>query len=252
MLIEILFYVCYNFLGENMKAIIFDFDGTLTYKNSNIWRSIWEGLGYDVSAGSLYSNLYSKFIRKEINYQQWCDLTCQAFKKFNLNKKFIDNISTKIRLLPGIKNLLEFLKKKGVSLHLVSGGIKSVIEDVLGENTKYFDSINANVFVFNNENYLDYIRGTEFDYEHKATFIEKLKERNCLKGEDICFIGNGDNDEWAYLSGCKTICVNPDNVDVNNKLKWNIVFRNLNDLEDLIPVFKKIFITSLTDEENSF
>ena len=31
-----------------IKTIMFDFDGTLTYKTKNTWKAIWEELGYDI------------------------------------------------------------------------------------------------------------------------------------------------------------------------------------------------------------
>ena len=41
-----------------MKAVFFDFDGTLTHKSKNIWQKIWSRLGYDLGEGSLYRKLY--------------------------------------------------------------------------------------------------------------------------------------------------------------------------------------------------
>ena len=42
------------------KAIVFDFDGTLTKKDQNIWKMLWEKCGYDTGPKSLYVNLYIK------------------------------------------------------------------------------------------------------------------------------------------------------------------------------------------------
>ena len=46
-----------------MKAVFFDFDGTLTCKSPNIWKSIWEELGYDTGAGSEYKKQLDRLVR---------------------------------------------------------------------------------------------------------------------------------------------------------------------------------------------
>ena len=63
-----------------MKAVVFDFDGTLTYKSRNVWKAIWQDLGYDISKESYFAQIYMAFIRKEISHQKWCYLTCEKFK----------------------------------------------------------------------------------------------------------------------------------------------------------------------------
>ena len=68
-----------------IKAIVFDFDGTLTKRNQNIWKMLWEACGYTTDKQSLYAKLYVKHvITKEITRKQWFDLTCEAFKRKNL------------------------------------------------------------------------------------------------------------------------------------------------------------------------
>ena len=46
-----------------MKAIFFDFDGTLTYDCPNIWKSIWAELGYSVQSGSEYKRQLNAFLK---------------------------------------------------------------------------------------------------------------------------------------------------------------------------------------------
>ena len=37
-----------------MKAVMFDFDGTITKSNGNIWKELWNDLGYFTGQESLY------------------------------------------------------------------------------------------------------------------------------------------------------------------------------------------------------
>ena len=81
-------------IKNEKKAIVFDFDGTLTKKNQNIWKMLWETCGYPTDKTSLYAKLYvSHVIKKEITRKQWFDLTCEAFKKKNLDfKDFLNSL----------------------------------------------------------------------------------------------------------------------------------------------------------------
>ena len=219
-----------------MKAVFFDFDGTLTYRSPNIWKKIWEYCGYEIDKSSYFARLYSDFINNRITHQQWCDLTCEMFIYSGIKREHIESISKKLTPISGLTETLQSLKDDGYSLHIVSGSIDSVIRSVLGDNVKYFDSINSNSFVYDKDGYLTYIQGTNYDFEGKARFITEYKEQTNTPSKDLIFVGNGDNDEWAHLSGCKTICINPENTDSSNTNKWHKSLDNVSNLTDILPL----------------
>ncbi len=221
-----------------MKAVFFDFDGTLTYKNSNIWKEIWKRCGYDTSRDSYYSKLYSSFISKNITHQQWCDLTCNEFVKAHFTKSDLDDLVDNIQLIDGLSETLSALKENGYSIHIVSGSIDACIDRLLGDNKKYFDSINCNNMVFDENGYLCGIKGTNYDFEGKAKFIEEFKQQTNAKASDLVFVGNGDNDEWAHLAGCKTICINPENTDSNDTKKWHTSIDGVSNLTAILPLLE--------------
>lgn len=216
------------------KAIVFDFDGTLTKKDQNIWKMLWEKCGYDTGPKSLYVNLYIKHrINREISRQDWFDTTCMAFKIKHMNRKSLIDVSKKIELLPGTEKLIKTLYDKGYKLYIVSGCIKETIELVLGDLTKYFTHIESNTCEFDNAGYLTKLIPTKYDYEGKADFVEALKNHG-YDQKNIVFVGNGDNDEWVYKTGCTTICINPSIAEYTNKTKWNKVYHDINDITNLM------------------
>ena len=239
--IELNTSICYYSCGVNiMKAVFFDFDGTLTYKSPNIWKEIWKFCGYDTNKLSFFAKLYHDFMNGRITHQRWCDLTCLMFIAEGLQITDVELISKKLNPIEGLTETLQALKNNGYSLHIVSGSIDSVIRSVLGDNVKYFDSINANTFIYDEDGYLTYIQGTNYDFEGKAKFITEYKQLTNSNGKDLIFIGNGDNDEWAHLSGCKTICINPENTDSSNTSKWHKCLDNVSNLTDILPLFGDI------------
>lgn len=221
-----------------MKAVFFDFDGTLTYKGPNIWKSIWAELGYDTTAGSEYKRQLDAFLNGDITYQEWCDETLACYIEKDMDLNTLNKVSKNITLIKGATETFKTLKEKGYALHIISGNVVDVIEKVLGENVKYFDSINANDFCFDNNNRLTFIKGTEYDCEGKAKFIEEYIQKTNSKSSELYFVGNGFNDEWAYLSGCNTICINPDETEQTNTIKWHKVIENLTDLREILPCIK--------------
>ena len=228
-----------------MKTIFFDFDGTLTLKSPNIWRAIWEKLGYEIGEGSYYRLLYKKFMEKKITHQEWCDLTCEAFAKRGMNRELLKSLSSNIRLISGVKETFKALKENGFEIFVLSGNVIEVIEDALGENVKLLDAVMANVFVFDENGRLEKIAGTNYDFEGKAKFIEEYKEKTYSKPEDLYFVGNGGNDEWAHLSGCHTICINPDGTDTDDKQKWH---KNLGEVSDLTLILKELNLDNYENE----
>ena len=216
-----------------MKIVVFDFDGTLTEKRGNLWRKIWQELGYDVGPSSYYFELLNDFLNGKIDYELWCELTCKAFQEKRFSKQMFLQMINEIKLMPGAKELIEQLSLKGVELHIVSGNFVSAIKNTLGESEKYITGIKANEFVFDQNGLLSEIVGTKYDFKGKARYIKELCDKKGINANEILFVGNSINDEWAYKSGAKTLCVNPDEADCQNSTIWNKVIYtdNLLDLE---------------------
>ncbi len=216
-----------------MKAVVFDFDGTLTEKKGNLWKRIWKELGHRVDEDSYYMSLLNKFMNGNLTHKDWCIATLEAFKEKGFTKQKLYEIIKGMSLIQGAEDLIKHLYSQGIELHIVSGNIISVIEKVLGENKQYISNIKANEFVFDENGYITEIVGTKYDHEGKATFILELCERKGYKPSEVLFIGNSINDEWVYKSGARTLCVNPDETKIDNKTIWNKVIYtdNLLDLE---------------------
>jgi len=216
-----------------MKAVIFDFDGTLTEKKGNLWKRIWKELGWDTGPNSYYVSLLKRFMSGNLTYKDWCVLTLEAFKEKGFTKQKLDEITDDMTLIQGAEDLIKYLHDKGLELHIVSGNIISVIEKVLGPNNRYISAIKANEFLFDEQGNITEIVGTKYDHEGKATFVLELCEKKGYKPNEVLFIGNSMNDEWVYKSGARTLCVNPDDTKSENSTIWNKVIHtdNLMDLE---------------------
>lgn len=219
-----------------MKTIIFDFDGTLTKKNNEIWRNIWEKL----DALDIDDILYGKFNDGELTYEQWSREIEKEFIKRKLNEEVLLELTNKIEMMENLDEALRELKKEGYDLRILSGGIDFVIKTLLKDNIKYFSDIRCNHFIFDDKGYLEKIVDTDSDGQGKGRYVlNHIKNTGC-NPKDIIFIGNGNNDRFVSSSGCTTICINPNNTNHKDKNIWSLYIENSEDLNDVVKLVKEI------------
>ena len=224
-----------------MKIIVFDFDGTLTEKHSNTWKFLWSKIKFGKEINDLFYELYR---RKKITYEKWASLDFAYFKKSGINANDLADAVENTKLMSGCLELFKYLKYKGIEIHIVSGGIKQVILPCLGDCKNYCTKIEANDFKLDKNGNLKNIVITPYDNEGKALYVEQVIKNNNLTPNDILFVGNSENDEFVHKTGCKTLCINPDNANSQNKAIWNITIET-NNLLDLIPIIDNL----LTEQE---
>lgn len=215
------------------KAVVFDFDGTLTMPNGNLttWEDIWIYLDYDINE---CAELHTRFSRSEITHKKWCDLTESRFKRQKLHKDQLDVIADNIQLLAGTKEVIHNLSDSGVDLFICSGSIDYIINRVLGPLKHKFLEIKSNRFLFNREGYLNEIKGTRYDFEGKANYINQIAKEYFYEPHEILFVGNSLNDEWAFESGATTLCINPSMTNPTRSYQWIYSMRNVKDLNAIM------------------
>ncbi len=220
---------------KDIKAIVFDFDGTLTkgLNRYSTWQRIWLKLGYNIN---ICNDLHERFSQKEFSHKEWCNITCEKFQSKGMTDRVLAEISDEISLIEGTIPTLKKLKANKIHLFIASGSIRDVIEKVIGETNMYlFEEIKANVMEFDKNGYLKRIIGTKYDFEGKCEYVEKVANMLDINACNILFIGNSNNDQLAYQSGAITLCVNPDMTDPQNKRIWHNAIYEMQNLNEIIP-----------------
>lgn len=214
-----------------MKTIVFDFDGTLTQKSHEIWTKMWER----IDALDVDYEIYCKYRDKEIDYVKWCELIEIEYKKRGFSKDMLFEVADGMILMEHLEETLYTLKDNGYALYIISGGVEEVVKSKLGDLTKYFDGIYACGFKFDDNGLLTHIVPTRYDDEGKKLFIDEYCANTKTNPREITFIGNGDNDEYVYLSGCHTICLNPGKkTRFEDSTIWHNVIDNTKDMRDIL------------------
>jgi HAD superfamily phosphoserine phosphatase-like hydrolase len=215
------------------KAILFDFDGTMTTCNDNLttWERIWLRMGYDIKECRELHGRYSNF---EISHKKWCKLTENKFKAKGLKNTDLDMVANDMNLMEGMENVIRSLYKHDIRMYILSGSIRYIIKKVLGDLYNLFEMVKANEITFGGDGKIKSIIGTKFDFEGKATFIKQVIEENGIHPMEVFYVGNSINDEWAHESGAQTLCVNPKMTNPYNSIQWMHCIQNMDDFGEIL------------------
>jgi phosphoserine phosphatase len=218
------------------KAVVFDFDGTLTKPGStqSTWEALWEHLGYNANECGL---LADRFYLREITHPEWCRITLEKFKAKRLTYDAVVNVATCLELIQDFDECMEEFKRLDVPVFLVSGSIWDVIVAVLGDRTKYFKRIEANAFGYMGPDMeVGSIVGTKFDFEGKGEFVKEVAKDLGIRTSDILFVGNDINDEHVKEVGARTLLVNPHRTSAVQKSAWDRSLPRMTSLLEVLPV----------------
>lgn len=168
-------------------------DGVLTK-----WRSSWRALHEYFGSLSLVSesNDAEKFLRGEITYEEWMRRDLEAIiKAFGRppTKEEIIKAFSRYELIEGAKDLVNFLKGRGVYTLIVSGGIDLLAEIVRRELG--IDAAFANRLVFDEKGYL-IPKGVEVvNPLKKGEFLKKLSRQLRIPLSEFMYVGDS---EWDF------------------------------------------------------
>lgn len=220
-------------LAFETKAVVFDFDGTLTTRTDEetTWEKIWVKLGYSIND---CADLHHKFSLGRFSHQQWCNITRDKFRSAGMKRSDLGEIASRISLIAGTRETLELLRKRDIKLYVLSGSIRQVIDEVLGDMRGWFEEVHANNMFFEPAGHLREIRSTKYDFEGKATFLKRVISDNGYSPYDVLFVGNSCNDVFASQSGARTLCVNPRSTNPDNREHWTYLIRRMDNLEQIL------------------
>lgn len=215
------------------KIVVFDFDGTLT-KTENMakttWENIWISLGYSVNDCHEY---HTMFADEKISHQEWCDITTEKFRARDFSQSQLIKIAANTKLINGVGEVFQTLSNHGIKIYVLSGSIDLIIKTVLRDFISYISDISSNIMHFDSKGIISSIDGTKYDFEGKAVYIEELACKLNVDPTDILFIGNDQNDEHVYLSGAKTLVINPQLTKPASD-SWHYSVRDLDDLNEVV------------------
>jgi phosphoserine phosphatase SerB len=181
------------------KIVFFDMDGVLFdvgyFENGkNVSASSWKILADAIGAGKDEDALKEKWKNNELkHFLQWVHKTIEIYKAHGLTKNKFDEIINSIPLMPGAKETVAELKKRGYLTCVITGSFKELAYRARKELGIDF-IVSACEFVFDPKGQLvDYIAFPS-DYNGKVKFFETIISGLGIKPEETVMVGDGVND----------------------------------------------------------
>ncbi len=124
--------------NENAMLVVFDLDGTLTPEES-VWESIHKALGTWDGKGEVH---LKDWLDGKIDYEEFARVDAGEWKGIHIDK--IREIVAGIPVLPGVCEVIEYLKSKACRIVIISSGLDVLagrVADEIGVREHYSNKL---------------------------------------------------------------------------------------------------------------
>jgi phosphoserine phosphatase len=214
---------------SDIKAVIFDIDGTLTTKNS--WSETAIGLG-----GTPQEDLeiYEMYKAKQILSDE-ADAKLLAMWKRNglATKENFNKIFYGIPLRPDAIELINYLKQKQLIICLITGSMDmyaQIIADKLDITDYYY---NATLF-WQDDGHIKAFNYIVNQGEKKLEQFQQFCLKNNLRPEECAVIGDSENDHLLFIASKKGIAVRTEYEQKELETVAYKIVNNLTEIKEII------------------
>ena len=205
-----------------IKLVIFDVDGTLLKGYS--WQHVHQELGTWDQA----QKHKQRFLASQITYGEWARLDAALWKNRPLTE--IRQAINRIPYTRGAKQTLRTLKKKGISVHLLSAGLVLAAERIRND-TQAVDGYTANALEVK-DGVLTGRVTVNVAYNGKRRHIAKILKRFSLGPEECATVGDDPSLIPLFKTAGLAIAVNPTDNAVAAHADVRVASK---DLRDILP-----------------
>ena len=184
-----------------IKLVFFDMEGTLFRKavhdvRGNVAPSAWRILARQL--GPEGEREESKTVDKwntgqYSGYVEWMEEAIHIHKMYGVNKALFDSVMTAIEYHPGVEEVFEKLRGRGMRTALVSGGFKAQADRALVD-LKIDHGFAACEYFWDENGELLHWNLLPCDYEGKLDFMQLIINEHSLTVDECAFVGDGRND----------------------------------------------------------
>jgi len=210
-----------------LKLGVFDVDGTLTSVES-CWRFIHERLGTWRDVGERNAEL---FFRGVISYDEWARRDVLLWKGKRLSE--IRRIVHEVPYVDGIKEVFQFLRRRGIKIVLLSAGLSLMAERIAQD-------VGVDGYVANELEVVDgQLTGKvriRVSVENKDKILRKILGKFGLEPKECFAVGDDQTMIPVFQNVGLGIAFNPQNKEVCKYAKITIKKK---DLREIIPHVKE-------------
>lgn len=213
----------------DFKLVIFDLDGTLTKE-----RSIWEYIHKKVGKWYGFAERYQEqFLSGEISYERFCELDAHVWKGMRI-EELLEIINT-VPFYPGIEELINYLKEKGLKISIISSGI-SLLSNLVAERFRLDYSI-SNELIHKDGILTGEVKINVY-FDKKGEWVEKICKKFNIKQKETIAIGDSRGDIDMFKMAGFSIAFNPSCTELYSMAKACVISENLCDIILKLPIYK--------------
>ena len=214
---------------KHYRLVVFDLDGTLTQE-----RSIWEYIHKQLGKWYGFAEEYQKqFLAGKISYEEFCEQDAQVWKGMRV-EELLEIVKT-VPFYPGVDELINYLKQKGLKLAMVSSGLSLLTNWV---HQKYgFDYSVSNDLLHGNEVLTGKVK-IQVYFDKKAEWVKKILKKFRVNPEEVIAIGDSKGDIDMFQMVGFSIAFNSSCSDLDQIANLCISSKNLADIIPKLALLK--------------
>ncbi|RMG47268.1 MAG: HAD family hydrolase [Acidobacteria bacterium] len=193
--------------GRDVRVVCFDVDGTLVRQPEG--RTIWQIINAHYHGGDeINRRRFRAFREGLISYPEWVTLDILDWKAHGARRGEIEAlIRRELTVVPGARETVAELKRRGYGTAVVSGTLDLVFELLLSDFP--FDHVYTNRIFFDEEGRIAGFEPTPYDVEGKADGLARVARDFGVRGESIAFVGDSWNDRAAFRAAGFAVAYHP-------------------------------------------
>jgi phosphoserine phosphatase len=203
-------YIC----AMPIKLVCFDLDGTLIDDTIFIWHTLHT---HFKTPAKTRKELADQFYSGKITYSEWAGSEVKEWMARGADRQSLIEAVSGLKLMPGVRETLAELKKRGIKLAIISGSLSFVLETAMPNYSEFFDDedILINRLDFDKAGKVIGMRFTDFDMERKAHGLRHLAAKHGFSLDECAFIGDHDNDVEVAKEAGLSIAFNSKSQSLN-------------------------------------
>ncbi|HLC65282.1 MAG TPA: HAD family phosphatase [Candidatus Nanoarchaeia archaeon] len=173
------------------KLVCFDVDGTLIGGVEFSWTHLHNYFRVDLREREDWKE---RFYKGKITYLEWALHDIGMWIEKGAKKgDFLKAISV-FSLMPGARETLTELKKKGVKLAIISGSLDFILEHFIPDYKEIFDDVFISRLIFGKDGKIKEVKATQYDQDRKADALRLVAKKHGFSLKECAFVGDHEND----------------------------------------------------------
>ncbi len=208
------------------KLICFDFDGTLTEQSSWYLFNTHFGMTPEEDA-----SLFEQYVNNGFDYKTWTRQIVAILKERNiLNTDSLEEFVKTIKLREDASELINACKEADYKVVIISGGLKQVVEYVIGAPGVDHIITTAELIFSADGSFEDIVDNGDEMYA-KVKAFENICAEHGVNPEDAIAVGDGGNDVEIFKKTKKGILLG--SYEKLKPLAWKQV-QSLREIKELL------------------